>query len=169
MKDVDVHYDDDSVRRFFLAGSVVLMAVAAAPVTRAQAAEIYLCADGRNLHVTSENRERLSADACIADWVKASQAAKADKPATVAAADETPAKVETQPIMKKTAMRAVFVEPEPRAAKRPLGASPVRGTSRNPLLAEMATTPNGKPARRSARVERTSDGLKSMGDGLFAR
>lgn len=66
------------------AASLVLAAFAATPM--AHASETFLCADGRVLKVTADNRQAISKDPCVRAWFEAS-AADAVRAGTVDRAD----------------------------------------------------------------------------------
>ena len=61
-------FEDNGFRDMFIYGSAAVLAALAMPSTRAHAAEIYLCGDGRILELTNATRTAGMADTCVVSW-----------------------------------------------------------------------------------------------------
>jgi hypothetical protein len=146
----------------FIYGSIAMLAALALPSKKAQAAEIYLCGDGRMIELNNSNRTTAGReDTCITSWYNERDKAvvsKSGKPAGqgVAAAKSSGYQIQT-----------AAIEPLVNAVEVPEGtAMPKPSALREKLAGERRT--QRAPARKSAAVNRAHKGLRYMGDGIYA-
>jgi hypothetical protein len=152
-------HEDHSLRDFVMFGSVVLMALAAMPMSRAAAEEFYFCGDGRTLEL--RHGDKLPAgrsDPCIAAW--AESARKTTVPATRETAPQTDLKLVLGNALLVHTSTIVNAEEVP--AQGPLN---VRKASRS---RHVVTAHKGKVSRPGGRGL-GMDGLRYVGDGIYAR
>ena len=163
-------YDDNGFRDMFIYGSIAMLAALALPSTKAHAAEIYLCNDGRMIELTNASRTTgLHQDSCVTSWHNERQksvvAKSGGSAAQVAAAVAQTSAYQIQTSAIDALVNAVEV-PESPVVARPVAWREKSASERR--VARRAPALKSASLGGSARDRRSSGGLRHMGDGIFA-
>ena len=160
-------YEDNGFREMFIYGSVAMLAALAFPSKKAQAAEFYLCGDGRTIELTNANRPTASRqDSCVTSWYTERHKAantKAGNPNDAVANISQSSGYQIQTAAIEPLVNAIEV-PE----GRPMPAS--SALREKPMLREKSAGDlrgRREPGRKSVAMSRSPKGLRHIGDGIY--